>query len=274
MMKCKYLVQVRYTWEGEDFMSTDPTKYPKLLEPTQAVYYNPYAPKNPYDVDIAPPPPPKQGHKGLVVALTAIVCLIVLLGGILFAAMRLNAGPQAPQASGKPTQIPHTVQPTSASIPVFRDDLSSIDSHVFIPAWTDALATHNIPEIAAYTDQKNFRLICVEADNGCDNNWPETQGALESLNLQLSIGEPYQLVDPTPGVCPDVTNFKPHVVSNDIQYVLGSFTNNSQLDGIQEYSLTGPAIFEFAYTEATPTQTPYNNAGAMLLEAVYLNEHC
>jgi hypothetical protein len=35
--------------KGRTAMSTDPTEYPRPLEPTQAVHYNPYEQTSPYD---------------------------------------------------------------------------------------------------------------------------------------------------------------------------------------------------------------------------------
>ncbi len=230
-------------------------------------------PTNPYSVNPYAPPPPKKTARVMNVLL--VVIGLLLIGSVIFVGIHgilLRQQHQPAQTQGA-SFASSSVLPTPTATP-FPDNLSSIDNSVFIPAWSNALATHNMSEIAAYTDQQQFHLLCVEADTGCDNNWAEMQGAMEGTNLQLRIPEPYSLVSPTPGLCPDVVGLGPHINSNDIQYVSATFTNNYQVDCIPEYLSNGPAIFEFAYSAKTPSQTPYNIAGAMLLEAVYLNEQC
>src|SRR6266436_1167601 len=89
------------------YMFTDPTNYPRPLEPTQGVYYNPYERTNPYYGNILPPPPPpppEQSHKGLIVALVSVICLIVLLGGGFFTVMHLNTQQHVTQVT--PTSVP------------------------------------------------------------------------------------------------------------------------------------------------------------------------
>ena len=81
-------------------MSTDPIKYTRPISFDRPTVYpnyertvqvpgtgKPYL-KNPYqDVPSIPPPPPKQGHKWLLAALLILSCLVVILGGTLFAVM-------------------------------------------------------------------------------------------------------------------------------------------------------------------------------------------
>ncbi len=103
-------------------MSTDPIKYTRPISfdsPTVYPNYestvqvpgtgNPYL-RNPYqDVPSIPPPPPKQGHKWLLVALLILSCLVVILGGTLFAVMLGSSQPGSPQ----PTPAPQTAFPSA-----------------------------------------------------------------------------------------------------------------------------------------------------------------
>lgn len=110
--------------KGRTAMSTDLTEYPRPLEPTQAVHYNPYEQTSPYDdIPIPPPPPPKHGRKGLLMVVISIVCLVVLFGGVIFALMQfrsqessVNATPASRATSTSvATPIP-TPTPTATAI--------------------------------------------------------------------------------------------------------------------------------------------------------------
>ncbi len=81
-------------------------EYHRTIEPTQLatpyeVYRNPYEVTSPYDIPL-PPPPPKRGHTGLVVALMSVFCLITILASVLIATMRFSDPPQ-PQRSMQAT---------------------------------------------------------------------------------------------------------------------------------------------------------------------------
>lgn len=103
-------------------MSTDPIKYTRPISFDRPTVYpnyestvqvpgtgNPYL-RNPYqDVPSIPPPPPKQGHKWLLVALLILSCLVVILGGTLFAVMLGSSQPGSPQ----PTPAPQTAFPSA-----------------------------------------------------------------------------------------------------------------------------------------------------------------
>ena len=89
-------------------MSGDPTEYHhRLIEPTQAVYRNPYETTYPYSGEVppAPPPPPKQRHTWLIVALVSITCLVLVLSGV-FVGVTHSA------ASQKVAHVTPTVTPT------------------------------------------------------------------------------------------------------------------------------------------------------------------
>lgn len=62
-------------------MDSDPTE-PR--EPMQEVYRNPYETPNPYFGDAPPPPPPGQKRPWLIIALICMICLVLVLGGVLF----------------------------------------------------------------------------------------------------------------------------------------------------------------------------------------------
>jgi hypothetical protein len=102
---------------GERYLYTDPTEYPRQIEPTQAAYRNPYEATSLYygEIPPAPPPPPKQRHMGLVVALVIALCLIVVLGGVLFAVMHVSFQ-QKVKGATKVTSVPAII-PTPATTP-------------------------------------------------------------------------------------------------------------------------------------------------------------
>ena len=105
-------------------MYSDPTKYPDKppLEPTTPAtpYNNPYEMTSPYSGDV-PPPPPKQGHKGLIGALVSILCLIMLPGGVLFAVMRGSSQPSSTQATPALGSTPtSTVTPPQTAVPTVQ----------------------------------------------------------------------------------------------------------------------------------------------------------
>ena len=89
-------------------MDNESTDYQKPLEARQAAF-NPYD-SNPYDRDIPiPPPPPRQGHKGLLVALISGVCLVLLLVGVLFAVLHLQASQGIVRATPAPRTTPTSI---------------------------------------------------------------------------------------------------------------------------------------------------------------------
>src|SRR5713101_1019647 len=117
-------------------MSTDPTRYPRPLEPTQGVYYNPYELTSPYGGNIPPPPPPppKQGHKGLLVALIILSCLVVILGGALITLSYQHS--QKPATAALPTLAPTpTATPTNPSKPT--------PTPTMMPLFSDSFANDN-----------------------------------------------------------------------------------------------------------------------------------
>jgi len=117
-------------------MSTDPTRYPRPLEPTQGVYYNPYELTSPYGGNIPPPPPPppKQGHKGLLVALIILSCLVVVLGGALITLSYQHS--QKPATAALPTLAPTpTATPTNPSKPT--------PTPTMMPLFSDSFANDN-----------------------------------------------------------------------------------------------------------------------------------
>jgi hypothetical protein len=77
------------------------TRFTPNYEPT--VSDNPYA-SSPYDLQKAPtppkPPPPRQGNKGILVALISVSCLTVLLfGGLLLTMIHFSSNPGPAQAT-------------------------------------------------------------------------------------------------------------------------------------------------------------------------------
>jgi hypothetical protein len=153
-------------------MSTDPTEHSGPLEPMQGVYYNPYELTSPYHGDILPPPPPppKQSHKGLIVALISVSCLVVLLGGVLFAAMRLSTQPGAAQVTPAPTlaltaaatpTIPPTATPT---IPPTATPTTQAQ-----PGPIDAVAIYN--DIAPQLDPATHFVVAIGYDYAWQG-WP------------------------------------------------------------------------------------------------------
>ncbi|HEV2653894.1 MAG TPA: hypothetical protein VGT82_03010, partial [Ktedonobacteraceae bacterium] len=88
-------------------------------------YPNPYELSNPYDgvvSRILPPPPPKQRHAGLLVALVSLLCVVMILGGVIFGILLVNGQQQAKQAIQQQvkqvTQVTHppTLAPTAAPV--------------------------------------------------------------------------------------------------------------------------------------------------------------
>jgi hypothetical protein len=108
-------------------MSTDPTEYPRQIEPTQAAPYNPYEIPSPYG-DIPPPPLPRRkkpwlligGILLLVVAVSLAATVGILVGRGALGTAHLTATPGVTITPGlTPTPTP-TVQPYDATS-IFHD---------------------------------------------------------------------------------------------------------------------------------------------------------
>ncbi len=70
-----------------DPLYSDSTEYHRPPEPMPTAYRNPYEISNPYDGGvpaITPPPPPKQRHIGLIVVSVSLLCVVMILGGVIF----------------------------------------------------------------------------------------------------------------------------------------------------------------------------------------------
>ncbi len=96
-----------------------------MFDPTWPKYSTPYTLDN---IPI-PPPPPKQSHKGLVVALIILSCLVVVLGGWLFAVIHFSS--QQPISPTSSTLTPTVLlnrtpasQSKSSYFPVFLSSYS------------------------------------------------------------------------------------------------------------------------------------------------------
>jgi hypothetical protein len=109
-----------------DPLHNDPTEYHRPPEPLPTAYRNPYEISNPYDGAVSailPPPPPKQRHAGLLVALVSLLCVVMILGGVIFGILLVNGQQQAKQAkqakqATQVTQVTHppTLAPTAAPV--------------------------------------------------------------------------------------------------------------------------------------------------------------
>lgn len=90
-------------------MSSDPIEYHhRPIEPTQAVFRNPYETIYPYSGEVppAPPPPPKQRHTWLIVVLVSIPCLVLVLSGVFFGVTHSAASQQVAHAAPTVTPTP------------------------------------------------------------------------------------------------------------------------------------------------------------------------
>src|SRR5450759_4208116 len=97
-----------------DPIHNDPTEYHRPPEPLPTAYRNPYEISNPYDGAVSaiiPPPPPKQRHAGLLVALVSLLCVVMILGGVIFGILPVSGQQQAKQAK-QATQVTQVTQVT------------------------------------------------------------------------------------------------------------------------------------------------------------------
>jgi hypothetical protein len=103
-----------------DPIHNDPTEYDRPPEPLPTAYHNPYELPNPYDGGVSaiiPPPPPKQRHAGLLVASVSLLCVVMILGGVIFGILLVNGQQQGKQAT-QVTQVtpPPTLVPTATPV--------------------------------------------------------------------------------------------------------------------------------------------------------------
>jgi hypothetical protein len=101
-----------------DSQYSDPTEYQQPPQPIPAAYHNPYETLNPYDRGVPPPPPFKQRHKGLLVALISLLCVVMILGGVVFGVMLMRGQQQGNQLTPTVTSAATTSAPKSAATAV------------------------------------------------------------------------------------------------------------------------------------------------------------
>lgn len=143
-------------------MYNDPTEYDSH-EPTEGVNYNPYETlHNPYlgNIPPLPPPPPtrERGTTALVIAIVSLLCLVFLLGGVLFVVLHSGVRQQFT------TQQTIKLTPTPTLKPAIRPTLLD----------TTAVSTGNIPQ-APYTARSIFNAFAqagITMNNPhWDDNW-------------------------------------------------------------------------------------------------------
>jgi hypothetical protein len=100
-----------------DSQYSDPTEYHQPAEPIPA-YHNPYETLNPYDRGVpTPPPPPKQRQTGLRVVSVSLLCVVMILGGVVFGIMMMRGQQQGSQVTPAATSVSKSA-PTSAPTPI------------------------------------------------------------------------------------------------------------------------------------------------------------
>ena len=137
-----------------DSQYSDPTEYHQPAEPIPTESYNPYETLNPYERGVpTPPPPPKQRHTGLRVVSVSLLCVIMILGGVVFGIMMMRGQQQGSQVTPAATSVSKSA-PTSAPTPI-----------------PTATAVHPVSSSAndIYNDFSSNGLSGVNVRS--DNNW-------------------------------------------------------------------------------------------------------
>jgi hypothetical protein len=176
-----------------DSQYSDPTEYHQPAEPISAVYHNPYEMLNPYERGVPPPPPPpKQRHTGLRVVSVSLLCVVMILGGVVFGITMMSGQQQGSQvkptatsvATSAPTPIPTAtaVHPVSSSANDISHDFSSnglrgvnvrSDNNwsccTYIPeggalAWTDSASGYTL-DIATFNNTNEATVDARELDS-------------------------------------------------------------------------------------------------------------
>ncbi len=183
-----------------DSQYSDPTEYHQPAEPIPGTYHNPYEPLNPYYRGVPtpppPPPPPKQRHTGLRVASVSLLCVVMILGGVVFGIMMMRSQQQGSQvkhavthaatsvSTSAPTPIPTApaVHPVSSSANDIYNDFSSnglsgvnvrSDNNwsccTYIPeggalAWTDSASGYTL-DIATFKNTNEANIDARELDS-------------------------------------------------------------------------------------------------------------
>jgi hypothetical protein len=167
-------------------MYNDPTESYRPLEQMQAVYRNPYEAPSPYSGGMPPVPPalPKQHHIGPIVAWASLLCLVMLLGGVLFGTLLVNGQQKVTQVTPTPPLVP-------TSTPVPRVSYSASDIYhdfsahglggtnprddtnwrccTYAPeggalVWTDRASGHNL-DIATFKSISEAEVDARQLDN-------------------------------------------------------------------------------------------------------------
>lgn len=179
-------------------MSTDPTEYPRQIEPTQAVPYNPYELPRPYS-DIPPPPPPPstRRRKRLLIALVSSACLIVLLVGVAFAILHFSSQSGSVKATpgSTPTAIATTpiLTPTPTATAITRvydamaimQDLQQAGLQAYGLQYSSACG-NTINDLQSRACWRNPVVCNLQCDE--DEAWPDVydnQADAESIYQQL-----------------------------------------------------------------------------------------
>ncbi len=112
---------------------SDPTEHHRPPEPMPTAYRNPYELSNPYDagVPVTPPPPPKQRHIGLIVISVSLLCVVMILGGVIFGGaivgtLLMSGQRQVTQATPQPPTPAPTPAPTAPSVRPVSSSASDI----------------------------------------------------------------------------------------------------------------------------------------------------
>lgn len=153
------------------------SSYDVIPPPPPPNVTNPYEYANPYSVSMAPLPPssaPKQRHRGLIVSIIGLLCLVIVLSGVLFTVLyQHNQKPSTVSMSTPSTTVStftSTLAPTATPTPIPTPTTSAAPTPTAVGNGVDAIDIFYRLQAQLLPP---YYLIAGGYDTNW-NNWPYT----------------------------------------------------------------------------------------------------